>query len=90
MKEDALKTLASCRAEDLEIGEYYFSGYDFPKRPKWNFEMSKEQLDANENRYFFVSCLAFNLSKNNVKLFAEIHNLSRKDALRRYEIIKLL
>ncbi|XP_055539613.1 guanine nucleotide-binding protein-like 1 [Wyeomyia smithii] len=53
MKEDALKALIALRDEDLEIGDYYFTGYDFPKRPKWNFEMSKEQLDANENRYFF-------------------------------------
>ncbi|XP_053694874.1 guanine nucleotide-binding protein-like 1 [Sabethes cyaneus] len=53
MKEDALKALTTCRVEDLEIGDHYFARYDFPKRPKWSFEMSKEQLDANENRYFF-------------------------------------
>ncbi|XP_058839312.1 guanine nucleotide-binding protein-like 1 [Topomyia yanbarensis] len=53
LKEEALKTLNPCQAEAFELGDNYYVGYDFPKRPQWSFEMSKEQLDANENRYFF-------------------------------------
>lgn len=55
MKEEALKELVPCRPEELELADNYFVGYEFPKRPKWTYEMSKEQLDSNENRYFFVS-----------------------------------
>lgn len=55
MKEEARKALVPCSEEQQELGDNYFVEYDFPKRPKWSYEMSKEQLDANENRYFFVS-----------------------------------
>ncbi|XP_055637448.1 guanine nucleotide-binding protein-like 1 [Toxorhynchites rutilus septentrionalis] len=53
LKEEARNALVPCSEEEMELGDNYFVGYDFPKRPKWTFEMSKEQLDANENRYFF-------------------------------------
>lgn len=53
MKEEARKALVPCTEEQQELGDNYFVEYDFPKRPKWSYEMSKEQLDANENRYFF-------------------------------------
>ncbi|XP_058124530.1 guanine nucleotide-binding protein-like 1 [Anopheles ziemanni] len=53
MKEEARKELVYRSEKDMELGDNYFQAYDFPKRPRWNFEMSKEQLDANENRYFF-------------------------------------
>lgn len=53
MKEEARKALVPCTEEQQELGDNYFIEYDFPKRPKWSYEMSKEQLDANENRYFF-------------------------------------
>lgn len=53
MKEEARKALVPCSEEQQELGDNYFVEYDFPKRPKWSYEMSKEQLDANENRYFF-------------------------------------
>lgn len=36
----------------LEIDDRYFVGYDFPKRPDWSYEMSKEKLDFNENKSF--------------------------------------
>lgn len=52
-KEEAQKPLVLCGEEETELRENYFEGYDFPKRPRWSYEMSKEQLDANENRYFF-------------------------------------
>uniref|UniRef100_U5ENI0 Guanine nucleotide-binding protein-like 1 n=1 Tax=Corethrella appendiculata TaxID=1370023 RepID=U5ENI0_9DIPT len=53
MKAAASKSLQYVCDKDMEIGDNYFNGYDFPKRPEWTFQMSKEQLDANENRYFF-------------------------------------
>ncbi|XP_055599356.1 guanine nucleotide-binding protein-like 1 [Uranotaenia lowii] len=53
MKEEARKALVPCPPAETELGDGYFTGYDFPKRPKWTYEMSKEQLDANENLYFF-------------------------------------
>ncbi|ETN58214.1 mmr1/hsr1 GTP binding protein [Anopheles darlingi] len=52
-KEEATKTLVRCSEQEMELGDCYFQDYDFPKRPKWHYEMSKEQLDGNENRYFF-------------------------------------
>lgn len=55
MKEAARKPIEFILRSDLEIGCEYFDGYDFPKRPKWSYDMSKEQLDRNENRYFTVS-----------------------------------
>uniref|UniRef100_A0AAG5DCT0 Guanine nucleotide-binding protein-like 1 n=1 Tax=Anopheles atroparvus TaxID=41427 RepID=A0AAG5DCT0_ANOAO len=53
MKEEARQALVHRSVQDMELGDNYFQAYDFPKRPRWNYEMSKEQLDANENRYFF-------------------------------------
>jgi len=43
--------------EELEINidDFFLPELDFPKRPSWSFEMSKEELDARENRYFSVS-----------------------------------
>uniref|UniRef100_A0A182QQ14 Guanine nucleotide-binding protein-like 1 n=1 Tax=Anopheles farauti TaxID=69004 RepID=A0A182QQ14_9DIPT len=53
LKEEARKGLVYRSEVELELGDNYFHQYDFPRRPKWSYEMSKEQLDANENRYFF-------------------------------------
>lgn len=55
MKEAARLPIEFILRSDLEIGSEYFDGYDFPIRPKWSYEMTKEQLDRNENRYFTVS-----------------------------------
>lgn len=55
LKEEARTELKYKTEEDLELSDDFFTGYDFPKRPDWTYEMSKEQLEANENRYFFVS-----------------------------------
>uniref|UniRef100_A0A1L8DB28 Guanine nucleotide-binding protein-like 1 n=1 Tax=Nyssomyia neivai TaxID=330878 RepID=A0A1L8DB28_9DIPT len=38
--------------EALETGDDFFVGYNFPQRPPWNFEMSKQKLEWNENKYF--------------------------------------
>ncbi|XP_052864759.1 guanine nucleotide-binding protein-like 1 [Anopheles cruzii] len=53
LKEEAHKPLVHQSEQEMELGDSYFRDYDFPKRPKWSYEMSKEQLDGNENRYFF-------------------------------------
>jgi hypothetical protein len=55
MKEEARKSLNYASEEDLEIGDDYFNDYDLPKRPNWDYNMSKDQLESQENRYFFVS-----------------------------------
>lgn len=52
-KRDANRCLDKlARQEALEIADNYFTGLGFPKRPHWTYEMSKEQLDHQENRYF--------------------------------------
>lgn len=55
MKEAARLPIEFILRSDLEVGSEYFDGFDFPIRPKWSYEMTKEQLDRNENRYFTVS-----------------------------------
>lgn len=53
-KDAAKKPIQFILRSDLETGEEYFKDYDFPIRPKWGYDMSKEQIDRNENRYFTV------------------------------------
>lgn len=52
MKLDARRAVDSLSKEALEIDDRYFTGYDFPKRPDWSYEMSKEKLDYQENKSF--------------------------------------
>lgn len=45
------------------------SAIDIPQRPTWNYGLSKQQLDANEERYFKVqyhTSLPLNLSQSNL------------------------
>lgn len=51
--EKARQSLEYITEEGREIDDSFFDGYDFPKRPKWNYQMSKEILMGNEERYFF-------------------------------------
>lgn len=53
LREKARQSLAVVSEEEVEIDDNYFDGYDFPKRPDWTYQMSKEILMANEERYFF-------------------------------------
>lgn len=53
MREQARVAIVHSTEEELEIEDDYFDGYDFPLRPSWNFQMKKETLLANEERYFF-------------------------------------
>lgn len=53
-KDNARKPIQFILRSDLETGDEYFQLFDFPVRPAWAYEMSKEQVDRNENRYFTV------------------------------------
>lgn len=52
MKDESRKAYTRVSLRELEIGNTFFSEYDFPKRPQWTYAMSKEQLDRNENKSF--------------------------------------
>ncbi|KAJ6633333.1 Guanine nucleotide-binding protein-like 1 [Pseudolycoriella hygida] len=51
-KEAAKEPLQFLSPSDLETSDEYFQGYDFPIRPPWTQDMSKEAMNTNENRYF--------------------------------------
>lgn len=53
LRESARQSLHRATEEEMEIDDGFFDGYDFPKRPEWNYQMSKEVLMQNEERYFF-------------------------------------
>lgn len=53
LREKAYQGLEYATEEQIEIDDSYFEGYDFPVRPTWNYQMSKDQVCANEERYFF-------------------------------------
>lgn len=53
-KDAARKPIQFILRSDLETGDEYFHGYDFPIRPQWSYDMSKEYVDRKENRYFTV------------------------------------
>lgn len=57
-KERACKSIEPASLRDQEISDNYFPpGIDMPKRPAWDFNMTKEQLEMREQRYFTVrSC----------------------------------
>jgi hypothetical protein len=45
---------------EIAVEDFFLKELDFPKRPSWNFDMSLEQLEAREHKYFTVSIM-FNL-----------------------------
>ncbi|XP_017780176.1 PREDICTED: guanine nucleotide-binding protein-like 1 [Nicrophorus vespilloides] len=51
-KELAMKSLEMHNDLEINVHDYFPEDFDFPKRPSWNFDMSREALDARENRYF--------------------------------------
>lgn len=53
LREKARQALEYATDEQMELDDCFFEGYDFPVRPEWNYQMSKEILMANEERYFF-------------------------------------
>lgn len=56
-KEFARHSLEMKTEKDLEVtaDDFFDSKLNFPKRPPWNFDLNKDELDARENRYFIVS-----------------------------------
>jgi ribosome biogenesis GTPase A len=52
-KEKARMSLEYATEEDFEIDDDFFEGFDMPKRPKWSFNMKKEVVQANEEKYFY-------------------------------------
>lgn len=54
MRSLAFKPLIPAQSKDREIDLKYFEGYDFPLRPQWSYDMAKETLEQNENKYFRV------------------------------------
>lgn len=55
-KEFAHHSLETKNEKDLEIGseDFFERALDFPKRPPWDFNLSKEKLEAQEQKYFNV------------------------------------
>lgn len=54
MKQEGFKPLEVLSAKEREVDERFFANCDFPVRPTWSPDNSKEQLDRSENRYFKV------------------------------------
>lgn len=52
MKQEANIPLREVEKQDLEMTFKFFQGYDFPVRPPWNYDMSRDELSRNENKYF--------------------------------------
>ncbi|XP_014216237.1 guanine nucleotide-binding protein-like 1 [Copidosoma floridanum] len=52
-KEEATRTIELHPLEKQEVSDDYFPlEIDMPKRPPWDFSMTKEQLEVREQRYF--------------------------------------
>ncbi|RLU14720.1 hypothetical protein DMN91_012607 [Ooceraea biroi] len=52
-KERAFQSIEFISLKDQEVSDkYYPSGMDMPKRPPWDFGMTKQQLEMKEQRYF--------------------------------------
>lgn len=56
LKEEAMKTVYPVEEQYLECKseDFYTPLLDFPIRPSWNYELSLDELERNENRYFQV------------------------------------
>lgn len=63
-KERAFKSIEPASLRDQEVSDNYFPpGIDMPKRPPWDFNMTKEQLEMREQRYFTVRSCDLPLNK---------------------------
>lgn len=55
-KKQALESIEPVSLRDQEVSDNYFPPeIDMPKRPPWDFNMTKDQLEMREQRYFRVS-----------------------------------
>ncbi|XP_037958784.1 guanine nucleotide-binding protein-like 1 [Teleopsis dalmanni] len=52
MKVEGYNQLDGVKPKMREMDAHYFDGYDFPIRPNWSYDMDKNILNLNENRYF--------------------------------------
>lgn len=70
-KEQALKSIKPVSLKEQEISDkYYPREIDMPKRPLWDFNMTKQQLEMGEQRYFAVrSYVGFSSMKRNASLY---------------------
>lgn len=64
-KKQAFKEIEPVNSKLQEISDnYYPLTMDMPKRPKWTYQMAKEQLEMREQQYFRVcSCNLMLLDK---------------------------
>lgn len=63
-KEEARKTIEMIPTKKQEVSDDYFpSQVDMPKRPPWDFSMSKEEVEQREQKYFHVSAKLLKPSK---------------------------
>lgn len=55
-KELSRQTISPVPEDQLEIDvdEFFLPELDFPQRPPWSYEMSKEQLEIRETNFFKV------------------------------------
>lgn len=60
-REAGKKAIDFLLPRSYETGDEYFAGYDFPKRPHWTPNMTKEEVDRSENRYFTVEYSSYSL-----------------------------
>lgn len=72
-KELACESLCPVNEKDFEViaEDYYVTDLDFPKRPKWSYDLSKEALEARENKYFteYVKSIEEKFSKKELSFF---------------------
>lgn len=56
LKEQARTTIHSVAEEYLECNseDFYNSALEFPTRPPWKHELTRDELERNESRYFQV------------------------------------
>lgn len=66
-KQEGRKTIIPVLEEYLEcqVEDFFAPELDFPIRPKWSYDVSREELERNENRYFHVSTCANSLRYRN-------------------------
>lgn len=85
-KAQACKKLNVTTKKDMEAGDIYFEGYDFPKRPLWKYGMDKGELERNENRYFCYKIMFI----IKTRFFLGIHSKNREMAQRTRSNVELL
>ncbi|KAK6627312.1 hypothetical protein RUM44_009789 [Polyplax serrata] len=72
-KLEAQKSLQMVGEKEMEIDskDFFPQGIDFPRRPPWNFNMSRDELNAREHRYFteFVKKIENEFGSKNLSYF---------------------